>query len=323
MQEATSRFVLPSFLSVAALLAVLGTVASSAASEVSDAPRHELHGVVVSAETGEPVTGAKVVAAHSRAALLFFERDEIWAIGWRKRFLWLFPARRSRVAVETVTDTAGLFRMRGLANSGAPFHLAVLHPEHGCALLESVELQNSSSEALSVRLGPPAYFRTEVEPLKETLSGRVSINLQPLPEKPKDPEDKPVPFNVRVRLRRDGTTWLSGPLPGNRDYQLSRFGVVDGTNHASTLYIRRVHLEPGQELESPSASHGETRIEGRVLGEDSRPLPHVNVVVGSWIAPNGATGDVTDAEGRYAIEGVPPGEHTLTAKRYAKRLKPG
>src|SRR5258708_38532562 len=65
---------------------------------------------------------------------------------------------------------------------------------------------------------------------------------------------------------------------------------------------------PGQGVELPSAPQT-ARISGVVIDEqDSRPLSHVIVCVGTFC-------DETGIEGKFVIEGIPPGSHNYSAVR--------
>lgn len=120
-----------------------------------------------------------------------------------------------------------------------------------------------------------------------------------------------------VPAASDGTVRLPGIEPW-RDLVL-----LAGGPHWVAQEVQVSRLAPGEtrDVGSVPLAPG-CRVYGRVVGPDGKGLAGADVRVSAPQAPGGiwlgdakdAVGSVTDEEGSFEIQGVPPGRHVLTAR---------
>ena len=324
---------LKSMVLLAALVLTSLTPLVSFADSSSSWSKHRLQGVVVSAETGKPVAGARVLLVDARRGLLFFDPQRgIWSWGWDRKFLRLFTLRNGRSTCTAVTGADGRFELTSFIDPEAQHTLAALHIHEGVALLEGFQPAEFENGTLRIELEPAARIHTTYREINGFEDVTTHVNVSLVDESPPRADDEPHYFATRIRLTEpdkpadepDGTYGSrTGPIPGHRRYRLLKYATSGSWGNVQKLFSREVALEHGQTLEVALEPGAGATLSGRVTGMGGAGLADVNVMLTVNNQPSTLIGTVTDSEGNYSLQGVPPGNHKLSLKRYAKRISPG
>jgi uncharacterized GH25 family protein len=261
----------------------LGTVVLS--------PGAALEGKVVDAE-GRPVEGA-----------------EVRATAGAMRALRRMPSRSSGPA-DAYTAADGSFRLEDRA-PGESVDLAVLHPNYGPGAAQGVAVPTAEP----VRIVLQATSRVSGRALgkdgkalagaRVTLSEMISMNM--------GSRSMMRPGNWKGAVTdEDGGFSFSDVAPGGIEIR------AEAVRHQAAE-LKGLETKPGQEMAGielvlPAAAS----VEGRVVAPDGRPVPGAEVTV---VSADSAMGfsfpDLfaqTDGDGRYVLDGVPPGPRTLEAR---------
>lgn len=274
----------------------LGTVVLS--------PGTAVRGIVADLE-GKPVEGAEVRAQ---------------AAAERSPFPRAFSSREPEPA-DAVTAQDGTFLLADRA-PGESLDLTVTHPSYGTESAPGVAVPRE--EPVRVVLKPVAR-----------VSGRVL-----------DPDGKPIPeaqvFLIEMRSESFGggqSSLLPARLP--RDAKTDEKGafeierVAPGPIQVNAQAPRRqrarvegLEVKPGRDLTNVEIvlAPGGT-VEGRVLSPEGRPVPNAQVSVAETASQGmmvfSSVQTKTDGDGRYRLDGVPPGPRTLeaTAEGYRRGVR--
>jgi protocatechuate 3,4-dioxygenase beta subunit len=254
------------------------------------APGSSIHGVVADSQ-GEPVADAEVRARS----------------GGRNGPA-LFPGEgEERDSVLTAAD--GSFVFEDLA-PGVPLDLVATHPGY------------APGAAPGVAVPAPAPVRI-VLALSSRVSGRAT-----------GPDGKPV-AGASVTLNESNRRFSSALWEAAARHQHrgvtddeGRFSFVDVSPGAFELsadaprhqeaVLRGLEVKPGQDLAGVEiVLPAGAAVEGRVSSPEGRPVEDAEVMVAEPSrrgSPFSSLRDGTDAEGRYRIEGISPGPHTLEVR---------
>lgn len=300
------------------ILVVLVIAFVSSADAARAGERNELRGVVVS-EEGRPVEGAKVfMAKRSGAVIVFDPKYGLYSWGRDDKFLFFFTKRNGHVDVKAVTDAEGRFALENFEDPGEPYALVAMHSGSDTgALYERIVPEDHAHEPLRVVLEPAARIETGTSQTEWGADTYVSVVA---------------PGNVRVRVARpendgeDAADELlrSIPLPPGLAVKVVRYALKAGVAYTPHLFSYDYELQPGETVRVPSEPPPGARVEGRITAADGRGLDNVNVRL-TTDDPSALSmvGALTDAEGRYVLEGVPPGTHHVELVRHAPRTAPG
>ncbi len=261
----------------------LGTVVLS--------PGIAVEGKVVDAE-GKPVEGA-----------------EVRAVAGAMRTLRRTPARNPG-PVDSFTAADGSFRLEDRA-PGESLDLAVSHPSYGPGTAPGVVVPTAEPVRIVLQTTSSVSGRVLGKDGKGISGARVTLS-----------ELIPMSFGSRSMMRpgswkpgvtdEDGAFSFSGVAPGSVEVR------AEAVRH-QTAELKGLETKPGQELTGvelvlPAAAS----VEGRVVTPDGRPVPGAEVTVVSADSAGGfAFPDLsaqTDGDGRYVLDGVPPGARTLEAR---------
>jgi len=262
----------------------LGTVVLS--------PGAFVEGRVVDSE-GKPVEGAEVRAASRSSQRLPFR----------------VPSRDPRPA-DAYTAADGGFRLEDRA-PGESIDLAVLHPSYGPGAAQGVVVP--TTEPVRIVLQPTSRVSGRalgkdgkgLAGARVTLSEMVSMSM--------GSRSMMRPGNWKSAVTdEEGAFSFSDVAPGGVEVR------ADAVRHQAAE-LKGLEAKPGQELTGielvlPAAAS----VEGRVVAPDGRPVPGAEVTVVSADSAGGfAFPDLfaqTDGDGRYVLDGVPPGSRTLEAR---------
>lgn len=262
----------------------LGTVVLS--------PGVTLEGRVVD-PAGQPIEGAEVRAEAGAAR------------GMTLRLLSRDPG-----APDAFTAADGSFRLED-RSPGESLDLSVSHPSYGPGNAPGVKVPTQEPVRIVLQPMTRVSGRTVSKDGKGIAGAEVTLT-----------EMTPMSFGGMSRMRpgnwkrtvtdADGAFSFAAVSPGGIEIraQAPRYQAAE---------LQGIEAKAGQELAGlelllpPAAS-----VEGRVLSPDGRPVPGAEVTV---VQSDSATGfgfsglyAQTDGDGRYNLEGVPPGARTLEAK---------
>ncbi len=261
-----------------------------------------MRGRVTSAKTARPIEGATVCLTQPE---------------WRPR-----PSKRSvrprRVqrnqlwSVEAITDEQGVFELRGFAAPDESWNLKV-RCEDGLAdlMIRPADYKSTPIDVAIQRAEividdvPPGLcgnqrFLVAVEPA-DTPAETASYGARYVPEGQCE--------NISSDLRAPG-----------RQYDVA-ISISVGNQYPYPIIAREiVDLAGGETRHVSFAREGGCRIIGRALDPDDNPLRDASVLAQFESNPGRAIGAVTDDDGAFVIEHVPPGDYQVEIFR---RSSPG
>ena len=292
-------------------------------------PVHRLSGVVLTPD-GQPAAGAHVVLALHGKSVLYVRvgsveegeeaATDVAAWGDERRVLGFFRARNGATAVETTTDAEGRFKLERFESMKGTYSLGAAHPTHGLIIMRDVVPAKHEAEPLTVNLRQPARIavRQDATGARDGDALFVNVGVTPM----FDNEHANVYLYCSLPRSADDGVVVSGPLPAGEDYEVTADLPRRDLAYSPVAARRVVKGVPGATLDVSLKPDGATALAGTVSGLDGRPMPDVNVLV--KIADTGLTvGALTDAEGRYALAGLPAGRHKVELERHLMRTAPG
>jgi thiol-disulfide isomerase/thioredoxin len=118
-------------------------------------------------------------------------------------------------------------------------------------------------------------------------------------------------------------SFQSAALPPLSGWRVVGTEIVFGQDYRATLFALPVVVKSGERGKVAwSVDRGE-EVAGSVVDLQGKPLPGVSIVARSEEPSAVELGAVTDAGGRYRIQGLAGGKHTLEAMRWRVRELPG
>jgi protocatechuate 3,4-dioxygenase beta subunit/5-hydroxyisourate hydrolase-like protein (transthyretin family) len=262
----------------------LGTVVLS--------PGATLEGRVVD-PAGQPIEGAEVRAVAGGAG------------GMTLRFM-----SRDQGAPDAFTAADGSFRLED-RSPGESLDLAVSHPSYGPGNAPGVTVPTQEPVRIVLQPMTRVSGRTVSKDGKGIAGADVTLT-----------EITPMSFGGMSRMRPGNWKRTVTDADGAFSFAAVSPGAIEVRAEApryQAAELQGIEAKAGQELAGlelllpPAAS-----VEGRVLSPDGRPVPgaEVTVVQSDSVTGFGFSGlyAQTDGDGRYNLEGVPPGPRTLEAR---------
>jgi uncharacterized GH25 family protein len=222
----------------------------------------------------------------------------------------MFVISRDPGAADAFTAADGAFRLEDRA-PGQALDLTVSHPGYGQGKAQGVAVP--SAEPVRIVLQPTARVSGRVlgkdgkgiAGARVTLSEMVTMNM--------GGRSMMRPGNWKPGVTdEDGAFSYSDVSPGNVEVR------AEAPRHQAAE-LKGLEAKPGQELTGvelllPAAAI----VEGRVVSPDGQPVPGAEVTVTKTDSAQGiGFSDIitqTDGDGRYILDGVPPGPRTLEAR---------
>jgi hypothetical protein len=313
-----------------ALAALFTALLTSAVGRSDEPPPNRLSGVVVYKESGAPAANVFVAMLHGDKGYLYFDERGLRGSGNDEKVLGIFTKRNGKHFCDAVTDRAGRFTMTNFAGPDEAWCIAAGDPEKGWALQLDMHPGDYAQRPLRLELDKPAFVTTTL-PAAPAKSLRTSLSVSLAPtEAPHSAENGvaepeaatvPVYFNTDARNAKVGKEVRLGPLPGGQRYQVTAYVSGQKVPYEATIFARTVGLSPGATEKVALESAEGATVTGRVTSSEDKPLAKVNVTAET--ADGLVIGALTDDDGRYALHGVPPGEHALRLLRHAVRAVPG
>ncbi len=294
-------------------------------------PINELAGVVVSGENGQPVAGVPVVMAHQARGYLWFDEQGPIAQAAHETLFGIFPVPNGRYACTTVTDGDGRFVLRNFAAPNEHWVIVAGDARQGYTLTTRLTPEDCASEPLKLELEPPGFIEYRSPKSRDGMNVYLGVGLSRDPD-PSDAgataETAETDLSERVGFRSpamwsgsSGKIQRLGPLPGGQWYKVTGQGMSTTLPYTPILFQRRVQVAPGAEAELSLEPLEGATVHGRVTSSTDEALGKVNVMVET--ADGNLVGTVSDQDGKYALQGIPPGAHTLRLLRHARRTSPG
>lgn len=285
------------------ILQALLLVLPSAAQAPSASDRFE--GQVLDAKR-RPVPSARVVLGEiSHATVYYFgAHDTTYAATPG-----IAEAERARYAAELATDAEGRFQVSGLV--AGEYSAVAPDAERGIAL-GTFRVGEPGAPALVLDLQPPAFLEAEITGLDRD----PSIHLIQL-------KTVGVGSNLWIipRLEERGKSWSfsSTPLPAIPGWRILGTENVLAQDYHAVLFSWPVNLAPGRRLRVDLDFSGGKAISGIVADAEGRPLSGVSVLARQPVDDGYERGAVTDASGRYTIQGLTTGTFLIEAARWILR----
>ncbi|MCH7813071.1 MAG: carboxypeptidase regulatory-like domain-containing protein [Planctomycetes bacterium] len=282
--------------------------------------------------TGQPVAGARVVAAVTESGFIMYDGPgRIHAYGPDEKVFLFFTKRNGRATGEATTNADGRFAIERLKTG--KFNLLAVHAEHGLAVVENVE-QPNAGKPFDVRLAAPTFVEGTVKGLpgggpvhfgrlqskqsRNGLSLNLSVDLQS--------QERPMSFGPPADGQVGGPsvrTFKVGPiLPGDL-WALHIDQYVRKRSFSAPILHLPLDVKAGRTVRLDVDLTSGSIVAGLIRGPKDEPLANVSVIVRSDGERPAVFGAVTGADGTYTIAGMPAGPYTLEAKRWALRTAPG
>lgn len=333
----------------------LSLARAPAARQVSEAPTlNQLHGVVVSRATGQPLAGVPVVMTHGQKGYLTIDETGLDGTAYDRDYRHTeFASHNARLCCDCYTGDDGSFTLLNFAVPDEPWHLAAGRPDVGIAFLANVVPRKHMSELVRIEIDPPSFIVVPrpAAPADTALDARVEIELvlpvsgayqpagappglaAPTTQAATTEAAKNVPQREQPESRvfcrfypsddqQDDKVCRMGPLPPGFNYRVGRHVYGRRLSYHATEFERTVHLAPGAtEHVSLEAGPGAT-ISGRLTDTHDMPLADVNVTVRASDATGLVIGALSNQDGRYSLAGVPAGGYLLELLRHARPAAP-
>ena len=306
---------------------------TTSAEPADDQPLHILSGVIVRRSDGAPLPGVQVVMAHAAKGYLEIgPQGRLDGSGQEGYTGPEYAHRNAKLFCDALTDDQGRFTLRSLAAPDEHWNLAAGDRRHGLVLLRGIVPGQYADRPLRIEIDAPADIVVDppLAPTDKALKATVGVTLAPAKEpSPPGPggsaamTDEDDPGNIRIhpswRSEEDQGPWHLGPFPPGFTYRVAAYVYGRRLGYNPTLCERRVSLAPGATLAVPLESKDGTAISGRITDVDDKPLADVNVLVRARDGTGLVLGGLSDSDGKYVVNGVPPGTVTLELLRHATR----
>jgi protocatechuate 3,4-dioxygenase beta subunit len=262
----------------------LGTVAL--------APGIGVAGVVVDSR-GQPIAGAEVRAATPQSPSSFIFRSV------------------ETTPADAVSAADGSFVLED-RSTGEILDIAVTHPDYGPGSAPGVSVPASQP----IRITLPATRRVEgrvVTPDGQPLSGATVLASEMILRSLGGSQMMGSNRFHRAVTTDEGTFSISGVAPGPIQLRVSLAGYQNAEREG-------LEVKPGEDLFVELTLEPGATVEGRVLNAAGDPVVRATVraqeggMGGAAFVMMSGMGNSTDADGRYLLEGVKPGQRTLVAQ---------
>jgi Carboxypeptidase regulatory-like domain len=221
-------------------------------------------------------------------------------------------------APRAMTDAQGRFEIRAVRPGSYTLHAEEFDRQTRLTADVAVEVGAAGVENLAVPLSPGVEVTGTfvAEELKEN-TGRVGIWVRSR----QGGTIGPYGGGLNTNVKEDGTFAVRSVSPG--DYEVSVAGLPDGYYLKSIRAADQEALNTGFTVTAGSApalrivaSPNAGTVEGTVVNQEQKPVLGSTVVL--WPVAKGARAALyktatTDAQGRYTITSVAPGEYRLAA----------
>jgi hypothetical protein len=283
-------------------------------------------GRVVDGAQRTPVPQAKIAVASADNGSIFYQGpDNVRGYAEDDKVLWFITKRNGRRSAETATDNDGRFTIQGLAEG--TYNVLVVHPDRGIAVLANVRQPNQGNP-LEILVPPPTFLEGKIAGLNlhgqrsyAHLTGGSPTNRVAIEPRVVIAADGQ--FRVGPLLIPDAVRGVSPDEAKKNGWTLSVYQLIAARNFAATLLDLPIPLEPDKTTHFDIDLTRGPQLAGQVIGPNNQALPDVSVVAQLSSDPPQRYGAVTDAQGKYAISGLPEGKYLLKAERYAPRTGPG
>jgi hypothetical protein len=287
---------------------------------------------------GQPVTGATVVVAEAESGFISYSGpDSIFAFGADEKILFFFTKRNGHASGRGMTDTKGRFVLEGL--KPGKFNLLAVHAEKGITVVHGVEQPNQGNP-VDVRFEPPTFVEGTIKglPVNEPIrmgsltsdKERGRVVLHPFVQlTPQELSGRTAPGEGKEMLIIDGPipsdvrAFKAGPILADASWTLRFEQFVRKRGFSAPILELPLGIESGKTTKVEVDLTTGAKVSGLISGPEGKPLEYVSVVVRSKSERPHGYGSVTGADGNYTIAGLPEGEYTLEAKRWAVRTAPG
>ncbi len=301
---------------------------------VGSASQGEIGGVVQDAD-GQPVRRAIVIAVNSATGFVqwtgpdqvtgSYGSDLVWADGPG----WSTSDARTGAAMAK-TDREGRFHFTGLREGS--FVLLAVHPEKGMLIVRDAK-PGPEAEALTLKLPPATFVEGKIHGYKKGKTGMwhgaeemVRVNrvndhaFSGLAPK-RSNGHYVLSIQPSTKIDNDGS-FRVGPLPcgGRMRLLIQRW---DGKLFQETVILHvTLDVPEGKTTRFEYDFTSNHTVSGTLRDEEGKPIPDAAVQLDFTIKEDdglgvSTLGSVTDSKGRYAVRGVPPGTHKLSAHRMA------
>jgi hypothetical protein len=238
--------------------------------------------------------------------------------GGQDRFFIFFKKPRDLSTGRTQTDDQGRFAF-GRLKKGR-FHVLVVHPKEGIQVVPDLKMPNSDDPA-EIVLEAPTFVEGRIVGCSQRIGELRPVERLPWQavvssgEHVRTDDLAHIWIQPKVMLDADGG-FRAGPLPGGGRWTLAFEQPVLRRRFNATLLQVPVTVVPGQTARVDIDLTAGRRLQGIVSGPHNEKLSEVAVEVSvDHDGGSAVFGGVTDSQGHFEIEGLPPGEHHLLAYR--------
>lgn len=266
----------------------------------------------------QPVANAVVAFAHELDGTINYSGGRLASgVERRAREMPGVQPPAGRIAGDSRTRDDGMFQIDGLVSGR--FTLMAVHEKKGVAVVENVSASIAtphSAEPVEITFQAPTYCAARLADLNfDTKNGYVNL------------ETESGWSNVQLDLRLEQTATAgeisTGPIPDGLNWRLVVWGRNLARGYGIRLHSIPVKIEKGSRNELAIDFKTGQRLQGQVTGPAGEPLADVAVRAHGRVEPRVTRGDFTNADGRYEIAGLLPGEYELEAVRHRVRSEVG
>jgi protocatechuate 3,4-dioxygenase beta subunit len=264
---------------------------------------------------GDPVADATVAIADSaKGRISKFGTDGLFAYcasPQQEEFSWFSVQQDPPRAGQATTGDRGSCSIHNIEPGS--YNVVASHKDKGVAIMKDVTFEKGGGP-VEIALDKPAYVKGRIKGLKAARRSFYSLAPKDMPEH--------VDIQYPITLG-EGGRFRVGPLFKADNWALSLAEYVEQQGYAATVLTAPVRVRTGRTTRlTVDLTEGST-FAGEVRGPKDEALSGVSVLASAADDSGWAYGAVTDADGKYAIKGLPDGDFKLEMKRHAKRTAPG